>query len=273
MISIIIPSRSAEALKSISQNIAKTIGVPFEIIDYNNSDNGFGICKIYNLCAQKAKYENLVFCHDDIIFHSSNWGYSLLEVLNISKIGLIGVCGATYKSKYPAPWVSIPKGYYRSNLFEKNSKQVVDEQADFEKVAVVDGCFLSMRKEIWNEFKFNETELKGFHIYDIDISVRIGKKYDVVVEKSFEIEHLSEGVFNHVWYGDSFIYHKNNKELFPAKSDGGSDEKYLDGYALKSLILRSPKLKMKRAERLAYLLSLLKSYPNQFSLRLLKTLK
>ena len=273
MISIIIPSRSPVALDTISKNIGKTIGVPFEIITHDNTNDGFGICKIYNMCAQKAQFENLVFCHDDIVFHTDNWGKELLSLLNYKTIGLVGIVGATYKSKHPAPWVSIPAKYYKSNLYKRDTGIKIEQNKMYEEVAVVDGCFISMRKHIWEQFKFNDKELNGFHIYDIDMSLRIGKKYGIVVAKSFEIEHLSEGVFNDVWYRESLQYHRNNEALFPAKTTvEESNDKYFDGYALKALIFRSRKLKMKRTERIKYIFNLLKCCPDLFSFKMLKTL-
>ncbi|WP_053990074.1 glycosyltransferase [Mangrovimonas sp. TPBH4] len=273
MISIIIPSRNPKALSAISANIKGTIGVPYEIISYDNTRDGYGICKIYNLCAEKAQYENLVFCHDDIVFHTDDWGQSLMNLLQLKQIGLVGVCGATYKSKYPAPWVSIPKSYYCSSLFKTGGERLDIGQESFEKVAVVDGCFLSMRKDIWKAFEFNETELQGFHIYDIDISLQIGKNYDVVVERMFEIEHLSEGVFDQVWYMDSDTYHKKNRALLPVSTSENFDFNYLDGYALKSLIGRSVNLKLKRSKRISLLVQLIKNYPTHFNLRMLKILR
>ncbi|MBJ7879166.1 glycosyltransferase [Gelidibacter salicanalis] len=274
MISIIIPSRSAVALAAISENIATTIGVPFEIIDYDNTKDGFGICKIYNLCAQKAQFDNLVFCHDDIVFHTAHWGEKLVDILKNNTIGLVGITGATYKSKYPAPWVSIPTQYYRSNLYKGHTAKEIPHDKIYEEVAVIDGCFISMRKTVWKQFKFNETQLHGFHMYDIDISVRVGKEFDIVVARSFEIEHLSDGVFNHVWYKESLHYHKNNESLFPGIMGAEEpDQKCFDGHALKALIFRSRILKMKRTERLRYIFDLLQIYPKLFAFGMLKTLR
>mgnify|MGYP005821286413 CR=1 FL=1 len=259
MISIIIPSRSAVALAAISENIAKTIGVPFEIIDYDNTEDGFGICKIYNLCAQKAQFDTLVFCHDDLLFESENWGVHLCKILGDKNVGLVGVAGATFKSKYPAPWVAVPQEFYRcqlTNKFPLNAK-------DYEEVAVLDGCFIAMRAEVWREFLWNENQLKGFHLYDIDMSTRVFANYKLVVARTFKLKHLSAGKFDTNWYQESKAYFDKNSKLFPTQVDK-IDRKYinyLDAYALKSLIFRRDTIKLSNFEVLNYISKIFSKYP------------
>ncbi len=49
MISIIICSRDADYLRKVSENVAATIGVPYEIQAIDNSKGAYGICEAYNL--------------------------------------------------------------------------------------------------------------------------------------------------------------------------------------------------------------------------------
>ncbi|WP_434037645.1 glycosyltransferase [Formosa sp. 4Alg 33] len=270
MISIIIPSRSSVALEAITNNISATIGVPFEIIDYDNSKDGYGICKIYNLCAVKAKYDYLVFCHDDIVFHTQDWGQLFVNHLKQEFVGLVGITGATFKSKYPAPWVSIPKNYYRSNLYSSKENIRVKKESNSDEVAVVDGCFLGMRKGVWEQFNFNEDTLKGFHIYDIDISIRILRKYKVIVLNDILIEHKSDGVFNYNWYEESEKYHKHNQNLLPAQVESVKNVETLNGFALKSLVMRSKGLKLSFQKKANLLFLLLTNHPKMFTPKMLR---
>lgn len=209
MISIIIASRDIHQLNQIKQNILETIGVDFEVISYNNSIDGKGICQIYNKCATQAKYNNLVFCHDDIIFHTVGWGVKLLNLLKHKSVGLVGMVGSVFKASAPTSWVSIPDEHYRSALsnFSRTNSTNSSTLHFFHEVAVVDGLFLGLRRSIWNKFRFNE-ELNDFHLYDIDLSYRIFQSnLKVVVPRQFYVEHRSEGSFDKNWLNQSIQWH------------------------------------------------------------------
>lgn len=271
MLSIIIASVNSNKLKRTTENIANTIGVPYEIISYDNSKDGIGICKIYNLCAAKAKYKNLVFCHDDIIFHTQNWGKSIIATLSDNEIGLLGITGNKFKSKHPAPWVSSPKEFYVSNLSSYRSISIKSDK--LEQVAVLDGCFLSLKKSIWEIYPYNEKDLQGFHLYDIDISFRIGRHYKIGVIGDIAIEHLSEGSFDSKWYSDSKLIHDKYRDWLPINLTGSNSQTtYLDNYALRSLIYRSKQVEMQKRELLRFIFQLLFRYPKLFNLRMLKFL-
>lgn len=211
MISIIICSIKPDLLKSVKTNILETIGIKHEIIVINNNIDRLSICQAYNYGASKAKYTNLVFCHEDILFYTSNWGQILIEILNDTGVGLIGVAGATFKSKYPLSWVSINPSYYRSNAFFDKPEVHKDKNINtLEEVAVVDGMFLSMSKDVWSKHEFNEKELKSFHLYDIDMSYQLFLAgYKIVVSNQISVQHLSKGSLDIDWFKASVNWHKN----------------------------------------------------------------
>lgn len=150
MISIIISSINPTLLNQLSENIEKTIGVEYEIISHNNYKSNWGICKVYNHCAEKAKYENLVFCHEDILFHTQNWAEILLNYLNNEEIGLIGVAGGIYKSKFHSSWWVnlIDINLQRINIIQ-HSKNIshIDfinpKNEKFSNVVAIDGVFMA----------------------------------------------------------------------------------------------------------------------------------
>jgi hypothetical protein len=64
-----------------------------------------GICEAYNIGGSKAQYPYLIFCHEDIIFLTSNWGILLCQNFEQDlQIGLIGVIGGKYKSVFKSGW-------------------------------------------------------------------------------------------------------------------------------------------------------------------------
>ncbi|MBK7224510.1 MAG: glycosyltransferase [Saprospiraceae bacterium] len=58
----------------------------------------------YNIGASRAKYEILCFVHDDLFYMTQDWGKKLIKHFEDSEIGLIGVAGARFKSKYNSGW-------------------------------------------------------------------------------------------------------------------------------------------------------------------------
>jgi len=222
MLSIIICSINPKYLLDIKKNIQETIGIEYEMIVYDNVTDNFGICKVYNLCAKKAKYEYLLFIHEDVKFHTQNWGLPLIEILQTESIGIVGVSGANYKSAIPSTWSMVPKEYYRINAMQRwsdgrSTTEIIKDsvEKDLSRVVVLDGFFLAMRKEIWNQYHFDEMNLKGFHFYDLDMSIRIGEKFQLMVTHQILLEHFSEGKIDRAWIDEAIKYHKRMAKHFP----------------------------------------------------------
>ena len=169
MISVIICSVNPIQLQNISKNIAETIGLPYELIEIDNTNSKKGICNVYNDAAAKAKYNYLCFVHDDVKFHTMSWGGILSDLLNKEDIGLVGVSGTTYKSVIPSSWTACKKDFYRINTIQHSDEninplkyQINPDLISYSEVAIVDGVFLATRKEVISEFSFDEISLKGF---------------------------------------------------------------------------------------------------------------
>ena len=104
MISIIVSSVDNKLFDSFQQNLSETIGVPFEVIKIPNKGE-MGICAAYNLGGVQAKYDYLVFAHEDIRFHTNDWGSRLLQLFHDNEeIGLAGVVGSEYKPAVYSGW-------------------------------------------------------------------------------------------------------------------------------------------------------------------------
>jgi hypothetical protein len=216
MISIIVCSVNPQLLSSFTKNVEDTIGVPFEIIAIDNRKDNDGICKVYNRGARLSNYNFLCFIHEDVLFHTIGWGLNLIQTFRENpSVGIIGACGAKCKSKVPSMWIDVPSEFYVSNAYfpEEVKARKETKSLNYE-VAVLDGLFLATKKEIWNSIKFNE-EIEGFHFYDIDISLQIGRLYKVMVSPNIIFEHISRGKRNKAWMEAAFKYHKKSKRLLP----------------------------------------------------------
>jgi hypothetical protein len=73
---------------------------------------------------------------------------------------------------------------------------------------------MATKKKIFSKYLFDEN-LNGFHGYDIDLSLNIGKDYKVLVAADIEFLHYSTGIQNHDWLASSLYVHKKWKTGLP----------------------------------------------------------
>ena len=67
--------------------------MPFEMLIFDNRQVGMGICAVYNKMAEQAKFDNLLFVHEDIVFHTYGWDKVLAEKFAEADCGVIGFAG------------------------------------------------------------------------------------------------------------------------------------------------------------------------------------
>lgn len=206
MISIIICSRNAIMGSLLDDNIRNTIGVEYEIVLVDNSEGKYGICGAYNEGVRRSKGDILCFIHEDLLFHSFNWGKSVEKYFKNDKLGMLGVAGSiSVPDKYDWRFFGFSKthvvqGYnVLTNPLHYYIKGI--EWNTFtprERVAVVDGCWFCIRKQLFDEGKlrFDEETFKGFHLYDSDISMQLNKcGGHIYICSDIIIEHFSEGIY------------------------------------------------------------------------------
>ena len=220
MISIIICSRELGITPQLSANIAATIGCEYELIVIDNSENKYSIFQAYNNGIGQSKSEIVCFIHDDISFHSNDWGTKLIEIFNSdSKIGLVGVAGSKAKTKAPSGWWNSAHELKQVNIIQHIETGEVErweyglENSLLAEVVAVDGVFMTIRKD--RDISF-DTSLKGFHNYDLNISLEYKiKGYKVMVTKAIDIEHFSGGNINKTWYQSTQKFHNKYKHYLP----------------------------------------------------------
>ncbi len=195
MISLIVCHRNKTLLEALKKSVESTIGVPYEFVIIDNLDNQYTIAQAYNKGANEAKYDCLVFVHEDVEFLTKDWGCALMDILKKKSIGAVGVAGSTYLNERGV-WAEVGVPFVKGRLVHRDGGRLFvstySEEKRDEKVVVLDGCFLACRKEVAKEVPFDET-MDGFHFYDVDWSLRIVQKYDVLVTQSFMILHKSYG--------------------------------------------------------------------------------
>ncbi|UAY50691.1 glycosyltransferase [Ferruginibacter albus] len=206
MLSVIISTYRPQLFNELADNIKETVGCEYEIVPVIN-DRKYNIGQAYNIGAANARFPHLCFLHEDVFFHSHNWGNTIIKHL-ASTAGLIGLAGSEVKTYLPTGWTSGMLKWDRFNVHQKNENYALEDRAP-SLVSVIDGVLMATTKELWQKIKFDETQ-EGFHFYDIDFSLRMSKINNVAVIYDIHLEHFSKGNFNDEWITASLKFHKKH---------------------------------------------------------------
>ena len=171
--------------------------------------------------------------HEDILHYTSDWGKLLINHFRDLKVGLIGISGPRFISQIPGIWwgpgsTDAGKDAICQYSIDTNRadptityntcfKPIADANAI--EVVAVDGCFFCMRKSVFDKIRFDEINYKGFHFYDLDISLQVymlGLKslcvYDIL------IEHISNSKLDNEWLTNARIFFTKWKNCLPIVS-------------------------------------------------------
>lgn len=222
MLSIIICSKKEDINTELKINIDSTVGVPCELIIIDNSLNKYSIFEAYNLGVELANFENLCFVHDDVLFHTENWGEIAKKHLIDENTGLIGMAGSQYLFDFPSSWFHA-KPHFRnliqSGYEDGSSKKIIFNENRIDAVAVDGFCFF-IKKELFKSIKFDNVTFSGFHFYDLDICMQVlNKNLKIYLINDILIEHLSLGTLNNNWYENAKLFQEKWKNQLPIKSN------------------------------------------------------
>jgi len=222
MLSIVICSKDKILSKELVDNIINTVGVDYEIIHIDNSENKYSIFSAYNLGFNKSKYPYICYVHEDVYFHSQNWGERVIAHLQVPQTGIIGLAGGDLVSRVPAAWsgfLSQSKNIIQSDRTGKEPTKIVRKPENFTQserpVILLDGVFMCMKRELMENIHFDE-KMKGFHGYDFDISIQSTVKGFVnYVIYDIELEHFSRGKTDAVYYRNLITVFKKWESYLP----------------------------------------------------------
>lgn len=221
MISIIICSRTGDISPFLKDNIKNTIGIDHETIVIDNSNNEHSIFSAYNLGVKQSKYPYLCFMHDDIAFHTTDWGAKVVQHFADDAIGAIGIGGSPYFPSMPGAWWS---SMMRNEITATNNRDEIKAlvhyfpgKSDKNECVVLDGIWMCIRRPLFEKIRFDDVQFNGYHFYDIDISLQIHdlgyKLYGVF---DILIQHFSTGNMNKVWLKNALLIQKKWKRQLPA---------------------------------------------------------
>jgi hypothetical protein len=233
MLSLIICSVHPRLLADIRQNIAVSIGVPYELLVWDNREAKLGLCAAYNKMAATARYEHLLFLHEDLVFETHHWGKILMDIFQSDAAPkMIGVAGGRYKGRTYSGWFSGITGADFYHIFhqhggkKQNNSNHQAWRSPEVPVCCIDGVFMAVTRNVWREIMFDDRLLTGFHFYDLDFSLRVSAQYPVVVTNRIDIIHLTQGGdYGDRWLEQAFIFHKAWKIKLPMYLDGAANLK------------------------------------------------
>jgi hypothetical protein len=218
MISIVYSTR--EHKPDFQKQIKENIGVKdFEIIEFiNNGDKS--LTQIYNEGLNKSKNNIVIFCHDDIIFDTNNWGRKLLKHFDRNpEYGILGIAGTT--DLIDGRWWTIKDSMtgivnHKHDNKKWTNKYSEEQNEKIKDVIVVDGLFFVVQKD---KLKHNfDEDFKGFHFYDISFcfpNYLSGVKIAVIT--NIRITHLSIGMTNQEWEDNKKIFEEKYKNNLPIR--------------------------------------------------------
>lgn len=177
-----------------------------------------------------------IYCFTPII-----GGGVIVNIFKEKLIGLIGVIGGYYISKYSTDWYSshITKGKiiqgrsnkqsYQSNLFDVNNYNYGPY------VAAVDGLWMCIPKQLFAEGKihWDNKTYKGFHLYDFDMCMQINSQgYKIQIANNILIEHKSAGNPNKIFYENCILFHEKWNSRLPFASSPQIKKEDIENYEL-----------------------------------------
>ena len=200
------------------KHIHKMFGHPkVEVIEYINE--GESLTKFYKKALKETKYDIVVFLHDDIIIETKQVAAKLVKLYeNNPEYGVLGVAGSKHMAE-TGKWWENPKKMYGRVAHTHEGKSWLSAYSDdlgnaVEEVVNVDGVFFSVhKKRLKVDF---DTNVKGFHFYDVDFSFRSylsGVK--VGVHTNIRINHMSIGITNEEWEQNRIEFAEKFKDKLP----------------------------------------------------------
>jgi hypothetical protein len=232
MLSIVVCSRNKYLRKEFVDNITNTIGVDYELIHVDNSENKYSIFSAYNSGFARSKFPYWCFLHEDVKFHSTDWGVKIIEHLSDTQTGIIGLAGADLVHRVPCAWSQVfspSQNILQTDPTGKNPPEHLLEPTNYAEdkrtSVTIDGIMLCMRSQLMTDVvKFDEN-LSGFHGYDYDISLQsYVAGYQNYVIYDIKVEHFSGGKTNRFYFKNLISIYKKYEKYLPIVGKSVTDE-------------------------------------------------
>jgi hypothetical protein len=231
MISIVICTVQLNKLTQIERNISETISVEYELIVIDNSNANYNIFQAYNIGVERSKFDILCFMHDDIVYHTANWGNAVLNHFGSEETGMIGIGGTRFLSSIPTIWWAGGERFSdqingplcinciqtdRNHPHKSLNSFINPENNIRTKVVALDGLWFCIRKDLFEKIRFDDINYSGFHFYDLDICMQIGMLNQMIYcIFDITIEHISSSKHDQIWIQNCETFYRKWKSYLP----------------------------------------------------------
>jgi len=218
MVSVVFSTRKDKP--EFIEHIKATSGIhKIEILQIVN-DGEMSLTQAYNKGLKETTNDIVIFCHDDVIFDTKNWGRKIKSLFEKNEeYGIIGIAGTT--DLVNGKWWTIKEsmngivshkheGKKWTNYYSKDQGNKITD------MVILDGLFFGVNKQ---KIKHNFDEsFDGFHFYDLSFcfpnyldGVKIGLTTFV------RVTHLSIGMTNDEWAKKKTQFEEKYKSDLPVR--------------------------------------------------------
>lgn len=184
----------------------------------------------FNHGAKQTKGEFLAFVHDDVQFLGNPLTMSApLTALSDTKVGFVGCAGTRLLSEVGCWWDGVTRpdvtnecrgmAMHASNSdFGMHINVWPHGAGQFGRVIVLDGVLLMCHRRTFELLNgFDEKTYKGFHFYDIDITLRATIAKLINLAAPIPLLHQSGGELTPKWDANRKIFLSKFGHLLPAR--------------------------------------------------------
>jgi hypothetical protein len=178
-ISIICAYNNAEKLNDYLIQSLKNQTGSFELLSIDNTEGQFkSAARILNETAKKAKYEYLMFVHQDVALVSNDWLAEVQRELgSLYRLGAAGVVGMSKNGLVSSVQTGNPPYLFGSKRIDRPVR-----------VQTLDGCLMIVPRKIFKKISFDETTIEGWYLYVVDYCLdlaRFGYRVYVLPRQSY----------------------------------------------------------------------------------------
>jgi tetratricopeptide (TPR) repeat protein len=183
-----------------------SVPVRHEIISIRNARS---LAEAYNWAVRNSVADVIVLSHDDVDVLADDFAARLFD--HLRSFDALGVVGSTRAAGPTVGWSGHPhlRGWITHRLPNDAKWQVdvLDHRAVAGDITALDGVFLAARREVFDAVPFDAALFDGFHLADIDWSLRAaGAGFRLGVAADLNLVHASRGNYDAAWqrYADRF---------------------------------------------------------------------
>jgi tetratricopeptide (TPR) repeat protein len=194
--------------------------VRHEIISIRNARS---LAEAYNWAVRKSVADVIVLSHDDVDVLAEDFAARLFH--HLRSFDAVGVVGSTRADGPAVGWSGHPhlRGWITHHSPRQGEWQVdlLDHRELAADIAVLDGVFLAVRREVLQAVPFDSVTFDGFHVGDIDWSLRASQAgFRLGVAADLGLVHASRGNYDATWqrYADRFSAKHSLGAAAPAPS-------------------------------------------------------